>query len=107
MEKIRLQTRRFFSGLRLLLPLMPSFVWITFKRMSRSTIAYWKHSQKVVERIADDYMREALEEEKTTEYNLSLYKTCYAIASFLYLLCWLAMARLTVEAFRMLTSWIF
>jgi hypothetical protein len=117
MEKIRVRARRFFTGLGRLVPLIPAFVWIALSISLKSVRAYWKRSQKVVEQIADDYMREEMHEEKTTEYNFSLYQICYAIAAFLYLLIWLAMswltveafrqlASLTVEAFRFLTSWI-
>jgi len=107
MEKIRLRARRFFTGLRRLLPHIPGFVWIAITHTTKSTRTYWKRSQRLVERIADEYMREAMAEEKTTEYNFSLYQTCYAIAAFMYLLGWLMQAWLTVEAFRLVASLIF
>jgi hypothetical protein len=107
MEKIRLQARRFFSGVRFLLPHVPGFIWIAIESAIKSTTRYWKRSQSVVEGIADQYMHDELEEEKTTEYNLALYKTCYAIASLLYLLSWLAQSWVTVEVFRLLLSAIF
>ena len=117
MEKIRLAARRFFTGVRRLVPLIPAFLEIAIAISLKSVRAYWRRSQKVVERISNDYMREAMEDEKTTEYNYSLYQICYAIAAFLYLLIWLAqswltveacrqLAKLMVEAVRFLTSWI-
>ena len=107
MQKIRLWTKWLFTGLRLFLPLVPKFVWIAVQKMVKSTIDYWKISQSIVEDIADKYKKETTNNKIPSEYDVSIYWVCYSIASFLYLLSWLAMAWLTVEAFRLLTLVIF
>ena len=87
---------------------MPQFVWIAFKEMISSTIEYWKNSQTVVETISDAYMVQATKKKgRTTDYAPYMFWICYSIASFLYLLGWLAMAWLTIEIFRLLISVIF
>ena len=118
MERLRSWVRWFFNGVRLVLPHVPAFVWIALQRIYKSTVEYWKNSQSIVDNIAENYMHEVLEAddrmhaimqrgETIGEYDSSLYWICYSIASFLYLLCWLAMSWLTVEAFLLLTSLIF
>ena len=106
MEQIRSKASWFFSGVRLFLPLVPAFVWIAIRRMSESTINYWKNSQSVVDAITEEYMSNA-PPEVTSDYDPAPYWICYSIASFLYLLGWLAMSWLTVEAFHYLISLIF
>ena len=106
MHKILAYLRWFFTGLRLFLFLAPRFVWIAFLKMKDSTVAYWKNSQLVVNQMTDDYTDEAMQK-LTTEYDTFVFWACYGLASTLYLLGWLAMAWLTVEAFRMLISLIF
>ena len=118
MERLRSWASRFFTGVRLVLPCAPAFVWIALQRIYKSTVDYWKNSQSIVDNIADEYMRNVMEADEQMhavmqggetmgEYDSSLYWVCYSIASFLYLLGWLAMSWLTVEAFLMLTSLIF
>ena len=106
MKRLQSWARWLFTGLRLFLPLIPSLLWIALQEMTNSTVKYWKDSQLVVDGIANDYMDKA-PQEVMTEYDPYGYWICYSIASFLYLLGWLAMAWLTVEAFRMLISLIF
>jgi hypothetical protein len=106
MQKILSEVRRFFIRLRLVLPLLPQFVLIAFRRVAQSTVDYWKESQSVVEEVTDNYTNKAMQR-LTTEHDVFVYWTCYSLSSFLYLLGWLVQAWLTVEAFRLLTSWIF
>jgi len=106
MEQIRSKVSWFFSGVRLFLPLVPAFVWIALRQMITSTVNYWKNSQAVVDGIAEEYMSNA-HLEVTSDYDPYPYWVCYSIASFLYLLGWLAMSWLTVKAFRLLTSLVF
>lgn len=118
MEAIRSHASHFFTGVRLCLPVLPNFVLIALRSMIESTVEYWRNSQSIVDNIADKYMREVMKAdehmhaamqggETIGEYDSSLYWVCYSIASFLYLVGWLTMAWLTVEAFLLLTSWIF
>jgi hypothetical protein len=118
MERLRSWVSRFFTGVRLILPRVPGFVWIALKATFESTVDYWKNSQSIVDNIADEYMRDVMEADEKMhaimqggetigEYDKSLYLVCYSIASFLYLLGWLAMSWLTVEAFLLLTSLVF
>jgi beta-lactamase regulating signal transducer with metallopeptidase domain len=106
MQKILAYLRWFFMGLRLFLPFVPRFVWMAFLKMKDSTVTYWKNSQSVVNQMTDSYTDEAMQT-LTTEYDTFVFWACYSLASTLYLLGWLAMAWLTVEAFRLLTSWMF
>lgn len=106
MQKILSEVRRFFIRLRLVLPLLPQFVWIAFRKVAQSTVDYWKESQLVVEEVTDSYTDKAMQR-LTTEYDVYLYWMCYSLSSFLYLVGWLVQAWLIVEAFRLLTSWIF
>lgn len=98
--------RQFFFGVRLFLPLVPQFVWLAFQKVGKSTIDYWKNSQSVVNELSDLYLDEAMQK-MTTEYSVGVFWTCYGIASLLYLLIWLAMAWLTIEAFQFVASTIF
>ena len=118
MERLRSWVSRFFTGVRLILPRVPAFVRIAIQQMYKSTVDYWKNSQSIVDNIADEYMRDVMEADEKMhaimqggetigEYDKSLYLVCYSIASFLYLLGWLAISWLTVEAFLLLTSLIF
>jgi hypothetical protein len=108
MKNLLSKVRRFFTGLRLFLPLLPRFVLIAFGEITTSTINYWKSSQSVVNKISDNYMIQATDMPgRTTDYAEYVYWVCYSIASFLYLLGWLAMSWLTVEALRLLMSAIF
>jgi len=107
MQKIHSWTKWLFTGLRLFLPLAPRFVWIAIRETAKSTRDYWKGSQSVVKEIADEYKKETTNEKIVSEYDVTIYWICYSIASFLSLLGWLAMAWLTVEAFRLLISAIF
>jgi len=75
--------------------------------MAKSTRDYWKGSQSIVVDIADEYKKETTNIIIPSEYDVSIYWVCYTIASFLYLLGWLAMAWLTIEVFRLLISVIF
>ena len=106
MQKILDYLRWFFTGLRLLLPFVPRFVWIAFHKMKDATVNYWKNSQVVVNEMTDDYTDDAMQK-LTTEYDTFVFWACYGLASTLYLLGWLAMAWLTVEAVRMLITLIF
>ena len=106
MKGILSKLRQFFSGVRLFLPLVPQFVWLAFQEVGKSTINYWKNSQKVVNELSDLYLDQAMQK-MTTEYSVGVFRTCYCIASLLYLLIWLAMAWLTVEAFQLVASAIF
>src|SRR5262245_61946978 len=108
MHQLPSRISRFFTGVRLFLPLLPNFVWVALGEMVKSKVEYWRNSQSTVDGIADQYMRDAMNEEgMTSEYDVSLYRVCYSIASFLYLLSWLTMSWLTVEGLRLLTSWVF
>jgi hypothetical protein len=98
--------RQFFSGVRLFLPLVPQFVWLAVQEVGKSTIDYWKNSQQVVNKLSDSYLDQAMQK-MMTEYSVGVFWTCYGIASVLYLLGWLAMAWLTVEAFQLAASAIF
>jgi uncharacterized membrane protein len=77
--------------------------------MSKSTINYWKNSQLIVDELAESYKNKAMKDMRkmTSEYSVYIFWLCYSLASFLYLVSWLAMAWLTVEAFRLLVSAIF
>ena len=118
MEQIRSRASWFFNGVRLCLPVLPEFVLTAFRTLIESTVEYWKNSQSIVDGIADKYMHEVMEADENMhevmqggetigEYDNALYWVCYSIASFLYLVGWLTMSWLTVEAFRLLTSWMF
>jgi hypothetical protein len=106
MERLRLGSSWFFTGVRVFIPLVPAFVWIALKQIYDSTVKYWKNSQSIVDSMANEYL-DKLPEEVTSDYDPYPFWVCYSIASFLYLLGWLAMSWLTVEAFLMLTSLIF
>jgi len=106
MDKIKLAARWFFTGLRLFLPLVPPFLWLAIQEMYNSTVDYWKKSQSVVEGMADKYMCLATQKE-VTEYDTYIYYVCYSIASFLYLLGWLATAWLSIQVFLIIVSAIF
>ena len=106
MERVRSGASWFFYGVRVFIPLLPAFVWIALKRMYNSTVEYWKNSQSIVDEMAIDYMGK-FPPELTSDYDPYPFWICYSIASFLYLLGWLAMAWLTVEAFLLLTSLFF
>jgi len=93
--------RRFFTGVRLILPLIPRFGWFALQRVTESTIDYWKASQLTVNDIAD-YFTDKATKTIVSEYDSAIYWVCYAIASFLYLLGWLVQAWLTVKIFQML-----
>ena len=118
MERLHSWVSRFFTGVRLILPRVPAFVWIALQRMYKSTVDYWKNSQSIVDNIADEYMHNVMEADEQLhavmqggetigEYDKSLYLVCYSIASFLYLLGWLAISWLTVEAVLLLISLVF
>jgi hypothetical protein len=106
MERLRSWTSWFFTGMRVFLPLVPAFVWIALQRMFHSTVDYWKNSQSIVDDITNDYVSR-VPLELTSDYDPYPFWVCYSIASFLYLLGWLVMSWLTVEAFLLLTSLIF
>ena len=106
MEKIKLAARWFFTGLRLFLPLLPAYLWHAIRKMYHSTVEYWTNSQSVVDDMADEYMRLATQKE-VTEYDTYIYYVCYSIASFLYLLGWLATAWLSLLVFLLIVSAIF
>jgi hypothetical protein len=106
MKTILSNLRWFFTGVRLFLPLVPQFVWFALQKMSKSTIEYWKNSQSIVDELADCYKDEAMQK-MTTEYSVYVFWTCYSLASFVYLLGWLAMSWLTIEAFQLLLTAIF
>jgi hypothetical protein len=106
MERLRSWAKWFFTGLRFFLPLVPAFVWIALRKMFDSTVDYWKNSQSIVDDITNDYVSR-FPLELTSDYDPYPFWVCYSIASFLYLLGWLGMSWLTVEAFLMLTSLIF
>jgi hypothetical protein len=118
MEQLHSKAKSFFTGIRLILPCVPAFVWVALQQTYKSTVDYWKNSQSIVDNIADDYMHDVMARddqmheimpgrETIAQYDESLYWICYAIASFLYLVGWLVMSWLTVEAFNYLTSLIF
>lgn len=104
MEQIASRAKWFFSGLRVFLPLVPMFVRIAFGELYQSTVDYWKTSQTVVDKITEAYVSRA-PLELTSDYDPQPYWVCYTIASFLYLVGWLAMSWLTVEAYRLL-AWL-
>ncbi len=106
MQKVLSKVRWFFTGLRLILPLVPHFVWFAFRRMIQSLIDYWKDSQSVVQEIADHYTDETIEKVQS-EYDTHVFWVCFSIASFLYLVGWLFQAWIIVEAFRFLVARIF
>lgn len=117
MNNTRSNVSRFFTGVRLFLPLLPNFLWIAICKVTESIIHHWRVSQRVVNRIAKEYMRDAMETDKHIhevsgggetigEYDAAMYWVCYSIASFFYLLSWLTVSWLTVEALKLLTSWI-
>ena len=106
MKGILSTLRQFFFGVRIFLPLVPRFTWLAIREVSQATIDYWKNSQEVVNRLSDSYLDHAMQK-MTSEYSVGVYRACYGIASLLYLLIWLAMAWLTVEAFQWLVSKIF
>jgi hypothetical protein len=106
MERLRSWASWFFTGVRVFLPLVPVFIWDALRKMIESTKDYWMNSQTVVDKLADEYMSK-LPHELTSDYDPYPFWICYSIASFLYLLGWLAMSWLTVEAFLLLTSLIF
>jgi hypothetical protein len=106
MQNFLSRIRWFFTGLRLFLPFVPRFIWIAIHKMKDSTVNYWKNSQLVVNEMTDSYTDDAMQK-LATEYDTFVFWACYILASFLYLLGWLAMSWLTVEAFRLLASWIF
>src|SRR5689334_15678971 len=101
MKNILSALRQFFFGVRLFLPLVPRFTWLALHDVGEATINYWKNSQEVVSRLSDTYLDHAMKK-MTSEYSVGVYRACYGIASLLYLLIWLAMAWLTVEAFQWL-----
>ncbi len=107
MKPVLSSLRQLFSGVRLFIPLVPQFLWLAFREVGKSTIDYWKNSQLVVNKLSDSYLDQAMQKIKTTEYSVGVFRTCYGIASLLYLLIWLAMAWLTVEAFQLVVSAIF
>lgn len=105
MQKVQTFVSRFFTGVRLILPMIPEFAWIAAKSTWDSISKFWKHSQEEVESITETYwMRVTDAKEESSEYEESMYRICYSIASFFYLVCWIAQAWLTVEAFRWLLS---
>ena len=106
MERIRSGASWFFTGVRGFLPLLPFFIWRAVQEIYGSTVAYWKNSQAIVDRLADEYM-DKVPPQLTTDYDPFPFWVCYCIASFLYLLGWLVMSWLTVEAFLLLTSLMF
>ena len=106
MRKILSRTRWFFTGVRLFLPFVPRLIWNAFWKVRDSTVSYWKNSQLIVDDISNSSTDDAMQK-FTSEYDAFVFWACYIFASFLYLLGWLAMSWLTVEAFRLLTSWIF
>jgi hypothetical protein len=106
MREIHSGVRWFFLGVRLFLPLIPRFMQLAFQEMSKSTINYWKNSQSIVDELAESYKNEAMKK-MTSEYSVHVFWLCYSLASFLYLVGWLAVAWLSVEAFRLLMSAIF
>ena len=60
----------------------------------------------IVDRMADEFVT-MLPTQVTTDYDPAPFWLCYAIASFLYLLGWVAMSWLTVEAFLLVASLVF
>jgi len=106
MRAILSRLRWFFTGVRLFLPFVPRLIWTAICRVKDSTVEYWKNSQSVVDDISNSSEDDAMQK-LTSEYDTFVFWASYSLASFLYLLCWLAMSWLTVEAFRLLTSWIF
>ena len=106
METLRSWVSRFFTGVRLFVPFIPAFVWLALQHMFKSTVDYWKNSQSIVDDITNDYVSR-VPLELTSDYDPYPFWVCYSIASFLYLLGWLVMSWLTVEAFLLLTSLIF
>src|SRR5688572_20357289 len=106
MQKILSRVRWFFIGLRLFLPFVPRLIWTAICKVKVSTVDYWKNSQLVVDDISNSSEDHAMQK-MPSEYDSFVFWACYILSSFLYLLGWLAMSWLTVEAFRLLTSWIF
>ena len=106
MNDILSKLRQVFFGIRLFMPLVPRFVWLAIQTVGKSAIDYWKNSQTVVNELSDLYLDQAMQK-MTTEYSVGVFWACYGIASLLYLLCWLVMAWLTVEAFQLVASALF
>lgn len=106
MKSILSKLRQFFSGVRQFLPLVPQFVWLAIQEVGKSTIDYWKNSQQVVDKLSDSYLDQAMQQ-MTTEYSVGVFRACYGMASLLYLLIWIAMAWLTMEAFQWLVTAVF
>ena len=101
MEQIASRAKWFFSGVRLIVPLVPSFVRIAFSQLYKSTVDYWEGSQRVVDEITEEYVTHT-PLELTSDYDPYPYWLCYSVAALLYLVGWLAMSWLSVEAYRLL-----
>ena len=106
MKKVLSSLRWFFTGARSFFPFLPKFVWLAIQKIGKSIIDYWKNSQTVVDELAEVYKDEAMQR-MMTEYSVGVFWACYGLASLLYLLGWLAMSWLTVEALERLLSVIF
>lgn len=106
MKNILKNLRWLFTGIKDFLPFLPIFFWSALKKISSSTVDYWKGSQQIVEELSDSYNAQAMQK-MTSEYSRHVFWACYVLASFLYLLGWIAMSWLTVEAVRLLISVIF
>ena len=106
MDQLRKKLSRFFTGVRVFVPLLPAFLWTALCQVYSSTKEYWQTSQTIVDGITTEYMSN-LPLEVTSDYDPGPYWICYAIASFLYLVGWIAMSWLTVEALRRLLTTIF
>jgi hypothetical protein len=106
MERIRSGTRWFFTGLAGFLPLLPQVFWSALRSVQRSIVAFWKDSQSVVEKLADEFQEKAMKS-MPNEYDVPVYWACYSVVSFIYLVIWLAQAWLTVEVLRLVLSVIF
>lgn len=107
MEGLLKKIQWFFTGLRLILPHLPMFVWIAFSRMIQSVIAYWRDTQTIVQGIADEHTDKSIEGQLTTEYDSLVFWVCLSIASFLFLVAWLIQAWIMVEGLRLLVTWLF
>jgi hypothetical protein len=105
-KNILFALRRFFFGVRIFLPLVPRFTWLAVQEVGKSTVEYWKNSQVVVNSLSDSYLDQAMEK-MPTEYSVGVFRTCYGLASLLYLLIWIAMSWVTIEALQWLLRTVF
>ena len=72
MQKVLSAVRRFFTGLRLIFPIIPHCGWFAVRKVAQSTVDYWKASQFTVNEIADFFTDKAMQR-LTSEYDTYIY----------------------------------